>query len=299
MLVVALGLVLALMHQLRQPNASRQLDQLFPGQGPSANSEFSDRFVLSSGTPVEPENDQPPESLPIETEEALSRVKDNTYFRSEEHAAWFALFARLQKMDDQQLQNQSPAELTYAQLLAQPAWYRGRLVTIRGTVLREEVVPAPENALGIQSYHRLWLRPAGGGQWPFVVYCLKLPENFPRGDRLRAAVSVTGFFFKNWSYAWKDGLGLAPVVLARGLDWQRAAARPLFRPVAWQSLAWGIACAGVLAAAATWLAMRRTQPGLFTSAQNVAGGTLPVPDASVDEEVKQQLQRLAEEGEGP
>ena len=84
-------------------------------------------------------------------------------------------------------------------------------MTLRGTALREEPITARENDAGIDGYQRLWIAPDGGGRFPFVVYCLQLPEAFPRGDGLHEPVVVTGLFFKNWSYAYDGGMGLAPV----------------------------------------------------------------------------------------
>jgi hypothetical protein len=40
------------------------------------------------------------------------------------------------------------------------------------------------------------------------VYALTLPDEFPQGDELRADVTVTGLYFKNWSYSYDDGLPL-------------------------------------------------------------------------------------------
>lgn len=108
--------------------------------------------------------------------------------------------------------------VTYAQLLAQPDVYRGKIVTVQGRVLREESLDAPSNYVGITSYHRLVLRPSGGGVWPIIVYCLKLPDNFSHGDKFPVEVAVDGVFFKNWSYAWDEGLGLAPVILAKNIS---------------------------------------------------------------------------------
>ncbi len=150
---------------------------------------------------------------------SLREIRDNTSFRPEEQAAWFTLLARLEQSTPSTLQQQSMGPLSYAQLLGQPDVYRGRIVTLHGTALREERLHAPANAVGIRAYHRLILQPAGGGKWPFVVYALKLPATFPRGDSIRARLAVTGYFFKNWSYSWGDGLGLAPVVLANHVRW--------------------------------------------------------------------------------
>lgn len=146
----------------------------------------------------------------------LSAIKDNTYFRSEENPAWFALWQNLSKG---KAAPNPAAEVTYAQLLDQPDAYRGKLVTVSGTAMREELLDAPVNDIGIERYHRLIVQPDGGGNWPIIIYTLELPEKFPRGDGIRAKVSATGYFFKNWSYAWRDGLGLAPVIMAKSVSW--------------------------------------------------------------------------------
>ncbi|MCH8840799.1 MAG: hypothetical protein IH831_09025, partial [Planctomycetes bacterium] len=277
MLVIALGLVFAAMQQLRQPETVENLDRLFigPAQPPveEAVEETDDRVLLKS---TEPRTSESPanvnslersdsalfgESRGFPSDEGssdLSSVRDNTYFRPEERNAWFDLFARLQAMDPSQLAGATVGEVTYAQLLQQPDVYRGQVVMLRGKVLREEVQQLAENKLGIARYHRLWLRPQGGGQWPFVVYCLKLPADFPRGDQLRADVMVTGIFFKNWSYSYDEGLGLAPVVLASGVDWQPPVApapRQTWTP---QNLVWAATGAALFALATVWWAVRRT-----------------------------------------
>ena len=204
-------------------------------------------------------------------------MRDNTYFRPDERKTWFDLFSRLQTMNALQLAEASLGEASYAQLLQQPDFYRGQIVTLRGTVLREEVQQPAENTLGIARYHRLWLRPQGGGQWPFVVYCLKLPADFSRGDALRADVMVTGFFFKNWSYSYDEGLGLAPVVLASEVDWQRPVSAAPRKSLTVQNLVWAATGAALFALAAVWWALRKTvrQP---RSAGRLPGTFLPPAD---------------------
>ncbi|MCH7750842.1 MAG: hypothetical protein IH898_01635 [Planctomycetes bacterium] len=277
MLVIALGVVVASMRQLRQPETVENLDRLFIGQAQppfeKAVEEADDRVLLESTGPRTSESPANANSLERsdsasfsesrefpsdESSSDLSGVRDNTYFRPEERNAWFDLFARLQAMDPSQLAGATVGEVTYAQLLQQPDVYRGQVVTLRGMVLREEVQQPAENTLGIARYHRLWLRPQGGGQWPFVVYCLKLPADFPRGDQLRADVTVTGFFFKNWSYSYDEGLGLAPVVLASGVDWQPPVAPAPRQTLTPQNLVWAATGAALFALATVWWAVRRT-----------------------------------------
>ena len=224
MLLVALGLVIATMRQLNKPSTARRLGALFGTPAAITQQESGQQFVIGVAEisdPPTPVVQQMRAAEPVGSahtssdnttstqSESLAEVRDNTYFRPAETEAWFGLFERLRLMDDQQLRASSLGELTYAQLLKQPQVYRGKVVTIRGTLRREEIEHPPDNEQGIEVYHRLVVQPRGGGHWPFVVYCLELPSGFPRGDNLQAVVAVTGFFFKNWSYAWQDGLGIA------------------------------------------------------------------------------------------
>jgi hypothetical protein len=237
--VFALGLVLLMMRRIGQPRAQRNLQswlglettieqRAVSGERKAENRTFQalpapdHPGAALSAEPQPPLEPKPSPDLLNDTtrlDQQLREIQDNTSFRPEEQAAWFTLLARLEQSTPSTLQQQSMGPLSYAQLLGQPDVYRGRVVTLHGTALREERLHAPANAVGIHAYHRLILRPAGGGEWPFVVYALKLPANFPRGDPMRARIEVTGYFFKNWSYSWGDGLGLAPVVLANNVRW--------------------------------------------------------------------------------
>ena len=149
-------------------------------------------------------------------------VKDNSLFLPAERPAWFALFKRVRASTPEALARRSAGEVAYAQLVNQPDAYRAKSVRVRGRVLRQSLKRAPENSLGVDSYHQLWLAPVGGGQWPIVVYALELPEGFPRGDGLRADVTVDGLFFKNWSFPYEGGMGLAPVLVSRSVQWTPA-----------------------------------------------------------------------------
>ncbi len=293
MLIVALGLVLAVMRQLDQPATVERLDELFGVRQPSSLEPHDEQTVAEIGptknvtskpSVAESQNqsDDPPNASELKGVD-LSAVQDKTYFRPEERSVWFALLRQLQQMNERQLADKSVGELTYVQLLQQPEVYRGRVVTLHGTVLREERQQLDDNPLGLSEYHRLWIQPQGGGQWPFVVYCLRLPSGFPRGDAIRAKVQIRGFFFKNWSYPWEDGLGLAPVVLADQPIWQPPAPRATRKQTSWQNWALAITVACVCAIGITWLAIKRTQRRTVRPAQ--------------DESLGQQFAQLAEEDE--
>jgi hypothetical protein len=143
----------------------------------------------------------------------LKAVKDNSDFQKSEADAWFYLFSLLPNDE------LSPRdEVTYTQLIDQPHVYRGQLVTVRGEVVRIDELPAGENDQGIDNLYRILIRPPGRALWPITAYCLELPETWTTGKPLSNQVLVTGFFFKNLSYAWQDGMGLTPVLVARSFS---------------------------------------------------------------------------------
>jgi hypothetical protein len=192
---------------------------------------------------------------------AWDAVKDNATFVPAEQAAWFLLWDEVARTPVKELNRQAMGPVTYAQLVNQPKVYRGLPVQVRGRVLRESVKRAPENSLGIDDYHQLVLSPVGGGDWPVMVYVRELPEGFPRGDGLKVDLPVVGLFFKNWSYPYEGGMGLAPVIVADAIDW-RAPSAPAVSPASPLSTKgiWMAGAAALMAAIGfTSLVMQRTR----------------------------------------
>jgi hypothetical protein len=251
LLIAALGCVLAAMREMGKPQTAERLGLLFGEANPPA--EIQPRVEVDEFSPQAAARDFVALSGNFDT------IEDNAPFLSSERDVWFGLFGKLETTDPARLTEQAILNVSYAQLVEEPGVYRGRAVTLSGTVLREEVERPETNPLGIQSYHRLWLQPAGGGQWPFVVYALNLPKSFPRGDKIRAKVNVTGFFFKNWSYSWGDGVGIAPVVLARGVEWSPPVVDKKKTPINARQWIWGIACAAGCGLLIAWGAARLTR----------------------------------------
>lgn len=278
-LLIALGLVLAMMRYLDRRETHDRLSLLLTGKPVP-----EERTGETSGDPqtaiTEPLADshqddllstETPPRLPAaeyrytEVSESLSAldfssVKDNTYFRSEEQEVWFKLFAHLMETDSETLQAKSAGTVAYAQLVDQPEAYRGKVVTILGRVLRTENIEPVANQAGITSYYRLWIAPAGGGNYPFVVYSVTLPEAFPQGDQPTESVKVHGYFFKKWSYSWDEGLGVAPVLLAKQIEWSppREGPVPIRESVSQPWLIAGILAAATFALLVVWIAMRGT-----------------------------------------
>ena len=159
----------------------------------------------------------------------LDSIRDNTVFRGAERDAWFRMLEQLDQRDLAALRRESIGYVGFLQLYKQPEAYRGKLVTVAGTVRMGYYREAPENLYGIPGYYVFWLRPTGA-QSPIVVYCLEIPDGFPDVARLERDgqrpqldedVEFTGFFFKRWAYRAQDDTRLAPLILAKVPRWER------------------------------------------------------------------------------
>jgi hypothetical protein len=159
----------------------------------------------------------------------LESVRDDTPSRPGDQDACFNLLQTLNRAEAKELKAASLGPVTYVQLFRQPEAYRGRLVDLRGTVRRTELVKLPENHTGLTQYYRLWLRPDDSTN-PIIIYAIELPEGFPIDQKVREPVEITGFFFKRVAYAAQSGGITAPMLLAKSVEWK--APSPLAREAA-------------------------------------------------------------------
>jgi hypothetical protein len=232
-LVLALGLVILLIMKARDPGNFAWIDKL--GDQPATpaddrpvdtRSEPAERPNEPAGTfvsPAAPAREEDAEGRLLEVKpEDLAVVEDDTHFRAAETKAWFHLFAVLKDTSPAKLRQASLGRVTFMQLFQQPKEYRGRVVSIQGTVRRAHWVKAPANAARIEGYYQLWVQPSDHPDDPMVLYALELPKRFPTGMDVAADVRVTGFFFKCWAYQAQDTLRTAPVLLSRSVDWTPA-----------------------------------------------------------------------------
>lgn len=241
---------------------------------------------------------------------AWDAVTDNAYFLPQEQAAWWSLWERaLASRDGPASPSAWPTsalptslgEVSYVQLLQQPEAYRGQLVTVRGTAIRCEATRPAANALGLERLDRVWLAPAGGGEWPIVVYVADLEPEFPRGAAIRVPLTVDGYFFKVWSYAYDGGLGLAPALVAARWKWEPSALRAR-RGLRSQPLAWGWLFGGALAlagGAVAWCVWATRRPrvryplaspdaGVWSQLDHAAAAGLAPPDDQASPDAKPQ-----------
>lgn len=184
-LVIALGLVVVLMGQLRGPRGAKVLGIFFGG--PDAGERPKDQGEMV--TPIRPAEERlgasedanllSPSNRGMGRRAALSRengletqddlsspridglehVKDNAAFRGEDAGPWFQLLGVLHAATQAGLQSHSLGELTPLQLLEQPEAYRGRLVTLRGIVRQSLALDPLRAASNTRDMARLSLFP--------------------------------------------------------------------------------------------------------------------------------------------
>lgn len=202
----------------------------------------------------------------------LGTIKDSTVFRSGEKDAWFRFLERLDRANLPDLESHAVGRVSFLQVYRQPDDYRGKLVTVQGSVRRGYYRQAPRNFYGIPGYYIFWLKPTGSNS-PMVVYCLDVPQGFPdvktleettAKPELNEQVEFTGFFFKRWAYRSEDGTRLAPLILAKTPRWEAPAedSAAVTEPPPWTliaSLAGGSALFGILFATAVYLTSRQSR----------------------------------------
>ena len=156
------------------------------------------------------ETDDP--SLLGSSPETLSRIRDATFFGSNDQEAWLDTFLTLQGERGQPLPK--PQDVGFTELFTQPRSFRGRAVRMRGTLRRLEKLDGRADEYGVPHYWQGWLEPAGGPASPVVVHFLRLPEGMAEGLEIMEPVTVSGFFLKNMAYRAADGVRIAPLILS-------------------------------------------------------------------------------------
>ncbi|HET6881846.1 MAG TPA: hypothetical protein VFI31_16900 [Pirellulales bacterium] len=226
-IVLAVGLVLFLieeaanpqrwmwMWQAAQPAAANPRKKADVEQPPELR-----RRVAAPGEFIAEGEHQ--EELPVHKQffpgvdrELLSKVRDDTPFRSGEAGAFYHLLGILQAAPEAEIEKGSIGPVSFMQLFGQPKEFRGDLVTIEGTVRRAQKKTAAKNDYGITDYDLLIVEPSDRA-YAVWLYALGLPEGFPRGEKLREPITVTGFFYKRLAALSEDKEIMTwPVLLAK------------------------------------------------------------------------------------
>ncbi len=184
-------------------------------------------------------------------------IQDDTVFRADEHRVWFATLSALANPTIANINGAEAPTVSFTQLFRQPDHYRGRLVTVKGTVRRAHLLTAPTNNYGIDTYWQCWLFPDGTTN-PIVVYSASMPVDFPAGMRINETVAFQGIFFKRWAYAATDGERTAPLILASDGNWTRRPPPGQPWQPRWPAVTAAILISISLAATVAWLAYRQS-----------------------------------------
>lgn len=175
--------------------------------------------IIRAEAPRPAEDNADVRRLPQVDVELLRSIRDDTTFRGDEHAAFYHLLSILKDSPQDSIHGASTGHVSFTQLFRQPGEYRGELVTVRGTVHTVELLQATKNSAGIVDYFRVGLEPVDQAN-PIIIYLLELPPEFPTGRKLGEPAEITGFFFKRWAYGAGDGIRVAPLLLAKTIDWK-------------------------------------------------------------------------------
>lgn len=267
-LVGSLGLVIVLMMRAADPEtwrwiapdqAAEEVSPDAPAQVPQNQIEVPRKAVASdNGTegefrvvehrpPATPytlggnrkENADQGHSRVWASPEALALVEDSSPFRASDFEAWSQIFDSMRDANSQDLLAKHAPLVHFGQLFQQSKLYRGKLVTIEGTVRR--CVKLPPNPLDERAGNlwQLWVF-SGGDNSPIVVYSMNLPEGFPVGNEIHETASFQAVYFKKWVYAAKGGTMSAPLLLAKNVNWQAPAT--VEREITGREIAVGIGC---------------------------------------------------------
>jgi hypothetical protein len=250
------------------------------------------------------------EQEPADITAARAAIQDDTpVFRPAERKIWFHELAHVLNADEEQLENDALKNVAYLQLHKQPADYRGKVVSVKGTVRLAYRTPAPANDLGVNEYCVYVLQPVGQPDAVIFIYALAAPPGFPRlgadsGDpkgKMRQDVEVTGVFFKRCAYAARGGTYTAPILIAKAPRWRPppVAMQPSDRFTALE-IAGAAVAALLLAICIAAVMWKRTGRSHRLAAQQKSGGFVelgPLEVAPSPQEVLRELERQAR-GEG-
>jgi hypothetical protein len=293
MLILLVGIAAILADNARGPGFLATLDRLASStpevpttaidnrlDAAPRRTSLPDSFVMAAEGPEEPAEDRGGGYFPGVEPSELRVIRDDRPSLLDEEPCSLRLLDILNRTAAAELREASIGPITYAQLFRQPDDYRGRFVTVSGVVRRAEPSDIHENKYGIKSYYRVWLFPFDNPSSPLVIYCLDLPKGFPTGTGLAAEAGTTAFFFKRWAYSTAEADRIAPMLLAKTLQWWK---QPVVTPEPSASPRWLplVVVLGALGAMfAAWYVSLRRGPS-----------RVPLPDGPPD------FTRLRLEGE--
>lgn len=175
--------------------------------------------------------DSAPETVNLR-EILQNTVRDNTPLETaRERAAWDAVFKTLSGTPLETLREESLGKVEFRELRTQPNAYRGRVVTIRGKLLRAQYVQLgiarmleiPSSP--IDGYYECWILLPDESLFPVCACVISLEEGIESGEKLDQEVVLNGYFYKRRTYPGEDEQQyVTPVILGKTLELPRTAA---------------------------------------------------------------------------
>ncbi len=211
-------------------------------------------------------------SLKIDRELLDDIADDSPLSRAAERPAWHYLFKVLHDHTEKELEQAKFADVGFVELSRQSSEYRGKLVAVRGTLLRcnfiptsaeaspfdDEVVSEPVKPPKPTGFYESWILLGDEKRVPISVCSLEVPDGMPQGDEINEKIDVLGFFYKRQLYLSGNDEVTTPTILAKTLHWMptpvaERKARPGEKPFWLQDKAfWQLVCVII----ACWVVIR-------------------------------------------
>ncbi|MBI5758843.1 MAG: hypothetical protein HZA46_10035 [Planctomycetales bacterium] len=141
--------------------------------------------------------------------------------RQDERDAYFTVLAQARDLPLETLEHAARRDLGYVELFNDPESYRGEVIAVAGQLRRLMPVTAEDNSHGFETLYEGWLFTDDSGANPYRIVFSRLPEGLMTGERIRAFVRFSGYFFKRTGYQNKAGdLHAAPLLLGKSPHWE-------------------------------------------------------------------------------
>jgi hypothetical protein len=156
----------------------------------------------------------------------LRRVKDGSPIRVDDSAfepeAYCEAVLKASFVTVGAFANSRIDDVNFADLMTEPARWRGKVVHYEGRVYRIRRFDAPQmlEAKGIKDLYECWVfGPNEGLNHPVCLVCTELPPGVHVGEKLDVLAAFDAYFFKKYAYEAVGGkpgtLHLAPLFIGR------------------------------------------------------------------------------------
>lgn len=132
-----------------------------------------------------------------------------------ERAAAEYIQERLAEPKEQRPSYLTDADKVFYDVFKRPDVYRGRAVTMTGTLRKLTTYKAHDNEFGVGTLYEGWVFPDESRNNPVVVVFTDNGKALPLGSDVSARVTFTGYFFKMYGYTASNSTRVAPMVLSR------------------------------------------------------------------------------------